>query len=219
MNRKRVIETNEGIQSEITAAEFDAFQRSFRDKGLLETKHIIASGIDFGTAVEIGPGPGYLGLEWLEATEGTNLIGIEISSAMLKIAEQNRSDYNLGNRAEYRIGTALELPLAENSVEHVFSNGSLHEWEDPDAVLSEIHRVLKSGGRFFLSDLKRDMNSFILFLMKLLTKGHAMKKGLISSLRAAYTKHELAVLLDSSPFNACKIKASPFGIEITGKKE
>ena len=32
---------------------------------------------------EIGPGPGYLGLEWLKKTQGTHLTGVDISPGMI----------------------------------------------------------------------------------------------------------------------------------------
>ncbi len=40
-------------------------QRSLRDRGWIETKLLIDHGFSKGHALEIGPGPGYLGLEWL----------------------------------------------------------------------------------------------------------------------------------------------------------
>jgi hypothetical protein len=37
-----------------------------RDKGWMETDLILKLGIQHGLALEVGPGPGYLGLEWLK---------------------------------------------------------------------------------------------------------------------------------------------------------
>ncbi len=66
MTRPRVTETDQGIQGEFTVTLYDQMQRRLRDKGWIETKDIIKSGITKGIALEIGPGPGYLGLEWLK---------------------------------------------------------------------------------------------------------------------------------------------------------
>ena len=87
MVKPRVTETDEGIQDEIIVRIYDKMQRRFRDKGWMETKAIIKSGINAGTVLEIGPGPGYLGLEWLKETDGTNLKGVEISPEMIKIVK------------------------------------------------------------------------------------------------------------------------------------
>ena len=218
MNRTRIIETNEGIQAEATVQDFNLFQRSFRDRGILETDSIIKSGISTGSVVEIGPGPGYLGLEWLKKTAGTRLTGIEISPAMIGQAEKNRTEYAMEERAVYIQGSALSIPLDNESADHVFSNGSLHEWENPYIVLAEIYRVLKPGGKLFISDLKRNMSFLIAAVMRLTVKGSVMKAGFISSLKASYTAGELKRLMEWSLFENFYVKESPFGLELTGVK-
>jgi SAM-dependent methyltransferase len=43
---------------------------------------------------------------------------------------------------------AESLPYSDGSFDAVFSNAALHWVRDQDAMLSEVHRVLKPGGRF-----------------------------------------------------------------------
>ena len=101
MVRPRVIETDEGIQGEFEVQIYDQMQRRFRDKGWMETNAIIKSGIGSGCILEIGTGPGYLGLEWLKKTQGTTLKGLDISPDMIAVAQQNASEYGLSDRVEY----------------------------------------------------------------------------------------------------------------------
>ncbi|WP_321992553.1 class I SAM-dependent methyltransferase [Marispirochaeta aestuarii] len=218
MKRNRVIETTDGIQEEATVEQYDAMQRGLRDHGLMETKSILKAGISSGRVLELGPGPGYLGLEWLKETADTYLIGVDISPAMIAIAERNRKDYGLQERAEYLHATVMDIPLKNESVDAVFSNGSLHEWENPGSVIDEMFRVLKPGGKIFISDLKRTMNVLILLFMKFMVKGKAIKRGLETSVRAAYTANEIAAVFSGTRFGACSIKETPFGIEIVGSK-
>jgi len=101
MTRPRVPETDEGIQGQVTVEIYDQMQRRLRDRGWIETREIIKSGITEGLALEIGPGPGYLGLEWLKNTRGTALKGLDISADMIAVAERNARTYGLDKRVEY----------------------------------------------------------------------------------------------------------------------
>lgn len=71
MTKSSVAETDHGIEGEFNVTMYDRMQRNFRDKGIMQTNNIIRSGLDHGSALEIGPGPGYLGLEWLRQTKNT----------------------------------------------------------------------------------------------------------------------------------------------------
>ena len=57
MLRPRIVETDSGIQGEFIATVYDEMQRRLRDKGWIETKDIIKSGITKGCVLEIGFGP------------------------------------------------------------------------------------------------------------------------------------------------------------------
>jgi len=71
--KPRVAETNEGIQGEFTVEEYDLIMRNIRYKGWIETELVFKTGINHGMCLEVGPGPGYLGLEWPSKTGETNL--------------------------------------------------------------------------------------------------------------------------------------------------
>ena len=49
----------------------DALMRRLSDEGYLDTDLILNAGIRKSCALEVGPGPGYLGLESLHRTTGT----------------------------------------------------------------------------------------------------------------------------------------------------
>ena len=216
--KPRVIETDEGIQGDFNVTTYDKMQRRLRDKGWIETNRIIAFGIDSGLALEIGPGPGYLGLEWLKKTTNTHLKCVEISRDMIEIAEKNAKEYHFIDRVEYKEGKAEVIPFSDNMFDAVFTNGSLHEWPDPMKAFNEIYRVLKRGGKFFISDLKRDMNPFMAFFLKINTQPKEIRPGLISSINAAYTKEEIAVLLNKTPLKHAIVSKNMIGIEIKGDK-
>ena len=127
MTKPRKKETDEGIQDSFVVKHYDEMMRNSRNKGYIYTDEIIELGIGDGRALEIGPGPGYLGLEWLKNTGGTRLTGLDISAGMVKVAEKNALEYGLGDRAEYVVGNAMALPFDDGVFDAVFSNASLHE--------------------------------------------------------------------------------------------
>lgn len=218
MVKPRVIETDEGIQGEFEVETYNQMQRRFRDKGWMETDAIIKSGINSGHVLEVGPGPGYLGLEWLKKTEGTKLTGLDISPDMIAIANRNAGEYGLTDRVEYVKSSGEKMPFEDNNFNAVFTNGSFHEWAQPEKTLDEIWRVLKPGGNLFISDLRRDMGPFIKGFMWLATRPKKIRPGLLTSIAAAYTPPELDQLMSRTPFREPTIRSNMMGIEIRAVK-
>jgi len=218
MTGERIVETHDGIQDEFTVEVYNQFLKRMKDKGWMETDQIIKAGINQGLALEIGPGPGYLGLEWLKKTEGTRLTGLEISSNMIEFAEKNAREYNLGVRVNYIEGDAQKMPLDDNLFDGVFANGSLHEWSNPKKIFNEIYRVLKPGGLYFISDLRRDTNPFIKWFMKIVTKPKELRPGLVTSFNAAYVVDEVKSILEDTNLKNYKVSKDTMGLTITGKR-
>jgi ubiquinone/menaquinone biosynthesis C-methylase UbiE len=218
MVKPRIVETDQGIQDEFDVRIYNTMMRRLRDKGWMETDHIITSGITYGLALEIGPGPGYLGLEWLKKTESTMLLAVEISPEMTKIAERNAREYGLEGRVKYVKGDAHQIPFDGNTFDGVFTNGSLHEWAQPIRVFDEVYRVLKPGAKYFISDMRRDMNPFVRQFMKLMVKPKEIRPGFESSINASYTTDEIRSILDQSKLKESVVAKTFMGFEITGVK-
>ena len=218
MTKPRVPETNEGIQDALDVAVFDRFAQGMRDKGWNNVETIIAAGVCAGDVLEIGPGPGYVGLEWLKACPEGRLTALEISPEMIAMATKNAAGYGLSSRVQYAEGNALEMPFADDSFDAVFSNGSLHEWEDPARVFGQIARVLKPGGRFCVADMRRDVNPLLARMICASTKPKEIRPGFWTSLRAAYTKPELEAILADIKLIDVAVRNEFFGLSVSGGK-
>jgi ubiquinone/menaquinone biosynthesis C-methylase UbiE len=216
MTKSRIPETDHGIQGKIAVAQYDQMQRSFRDKGWMETPALLKYDITNGQALEIGHGPGYLGLEWLKQTEGTTLVGLDISPDMGTLAQRNAQEYGLTARAQYRLGNCDHLPFDDNTFDAVFTNGSLHEWANPRSAFDEIWRVLKPGGHYFISDLRRDMSFLMRAFLWLSVRPTAMRPGLLTSVGAAYTPQELQDLIAKTRLKDGTVVGNLIGVEISG---
>ena len=218
MFETRIPETSDGIQDEITVECYDHMQRGLRDQGHLPVEDLIRSTKDGDCALEIGPGPGYYGLEWLKKTNGANLTCLEISPAMIRLAEKNANEYNLSTRVTYQEGNALQMPFSGNKFDIAFSNGSLHEWVNAEQVFSEIHRVLRPGGRMMVTDLRRDLSPDIFKFMQECCESPEIKAGFESSVKAAYRKEELESILAKIKFSNVQVIANPYGLVVIAVK-
>jgi ubiquinone/menaquinone biosynthesis C-methylase UbiE len=219
MAHARVPETDRGIQGTVTVAAYDEMQRHLRDKGWIETQALIKNGIQLGHALEIGHGPGYLGLEWLKNTRDTRLTGLDISPDMTALAAQNARVYGFESRTQYQSGRGNDLPCEDCTFEAVFTNGSLHEWTDPLGTFIEIYRVLKPGGIYFISDLRRDMSVFMRWFMWLGTRPASIRPYLFSSINAAYTPSELKEMVQKTCLKEASIIGNRIDLSISGRKQ
>lgn len=88
--------------------------------------------------LDLGCGDGQL-TRRLAAT-GASVVGVDLSPQMLAAARERGIDA--------REGSAESLPFADRAFDAVFSNAVLHWVRDQEAMMAEVRRVLKPGGRF-----------------------------------------------------------------------
>jgi ubiquinone/menaquinone biosynthesis C-methylase UbiE len=96
--------------------------------------------------LEIGCGSGY-GAVLLSHLRPKSYVGIDLMPEQIALAHQRR----LPN-AEFMVQDAAQLPFADESKDVVVIFGVLHHIPPWRKVVSEIYRVLRRGGRFFVEE-------------------------------------------------------------------
>lgn len=82
-------------------------------------------------------------------------IGVDMTDAMVEKARINAKKINAIN-VEFRLGEIEALPVENNSVDRVISNCVINLVPNKTKAFQEIYRVLKSGGKFTVSDIVVD---------------------------------------------------------------
>ncbi len=102
------------------------------------------------TAVmDLGCGTGFFLDALRERNPDSHLLAVDLAEGMVTYARQQKASLD----CRCLCGDAENLPLADNSLELIFSSLAIQWCEDIDALFAEIHRVLAPGGSFVFSTL------------------------------------------------------------------
>ncbi|GAB6152271.1 hypothetical protein JCM17380_10210 [Desulfosporosinus burensis] len=82
--------------------------------------------------------------------------GLDITPKMIERARE-RTNQSLLKNIDFLLASMEEIPLEDASLDAVLSNCAINHVQDKLAVYREIQRLLKSGGRFVVSDIMTDI--------------------------------------------------------------
>jgi ubiquinone/menaquinone biosynthesis C-methylase UbiE len=93
--------------------------------------------------LEVGCGTGILSLG--VAPHVAKVIGTDISPEMIDVARDKAQRQGISN-VEFRVGDGYSLAFEDGSFDTVLLLNTLHIVKEPEAVLREVHRLLKPSG-------------------------------------------------------------------------
>ena len=185
------------------AADYDAMDHSevnrrFVDdwgSALRATGHSAAARLRM---LDVGTGTALIPIEFCRSFPNLNMIAIDLSTEMLKLAAANVERAGFSELIELRLVDAKRLPCADGEFETVVSNSIMHHIPQPIDSLTEMVRVLAPGGLLFVRDLLRPATEAELeALVQTYTQGATpnMRQLFRQSLHAALTVEEVADML------------------------
>lgn len=147
---------------------------------------------------EIGCGGGVLLKMALEkAGRGA---AMDHSDDMLRLAIDNNNESVLAGRLHIIKGDAGDLPWPSDSFTACGCANMFFFIEEPEAVLAEICRVLKPGGRFAMATMGKSIIGKLTF-------------GLLYGLRT-YSDTKMTCMLSNAGFNKIRVKTGLAGMQI-----
>jgi ubiquinone/menaquinone biosynthesis C-methylase UbiE len=162
-----------------------------------------------GRVLDVGTGPGFVAIEVARLLRGNGreVVGLDLSTAMLTVAAENAGREGLNGALTWREGDAKTMPFEDDEFDIVVSSGSLHHWEDPLQVFDEVARVLKDDGGCIIRDSKRLQRwAPRLFAWAIgMTIPPDFRVHYWNSIKSSYTTAELESILERSQLTGWRI--------------
>jgi len=123
--------------------------------------------------------------------------GLDMTDEMLALAQKNTAEAGVRN-VHFLKGVIEQIPLPADSVDVVISNCVINLSVDKPAVLTEIARVLKPGGRIGISDVVAEDH---------LTPGQRAERGsYVGCIAGALSKGEYEAGLEAAGFEQVSVE-------------
>ena len=129
---------------------------------------------DSDRLLDIGCGTASLFQTIVAKDPSVELVGVDLSPAMLEVAHKK-----LGDQAVFLAAQAQSLPIRSNSFDIVVSCNAFHYWREPQKCLLEAARVLKPKGRIVITDWCDDYIAcrFCHFFLRIFSRAHFKTYG------------------------------------------
>lgn len=105
--------------------------------------------------LDVATGTGDFAFEALKILKPEKIIGVDISKGMLEIASLKINKRNLNDVFEVRLGDSEKLLFEDQTFDAVTVAYGVRNFENLDAGLKEMYRVLKPGGKVVILEFSK----------------------------------------------------------------
>ncbi|MEO7975985.1 class I SAM-dependent methyltransferase [Flavobacterium sp.] len=103
------------------------------------------------TILELGHGNAAHVEYILKKADDLNYYGLEMSELMFREAQQINKKNTVKKHADFLLYDGNEIPFQDNFFDKIFTVNTIYFWQNPEKMISEIYRVLKTKGIFCLT--------------------------------------------------------------------
>jgi SAM-dependent methyltransferase len=167
---KEITDSNIVFHDEFDAKVYDwkwgkEYSAAEMGKIISEYAHYLGGPVgDIGRSLDIGCGTGSAVVNLLLYPGTGEAHGSDISIGMLRVCRENAR--GVGREVTLSVSDAQKLPYRDGSFDFITCHAVLHHVAHPEAVLAEIHRLLRPGGRALVFEPTRYGTALCFGLMR-----------------------------------------------------
>ncbi|GBU08458.1 ubiquinone/menaquinone biosynthesis methyltransferase [Bacteroidales bacterium] len=193
--------------------------RAWRRKGILELEDLHPEQI-----LDVATGTGDLAIFAHKLLNTKHILGIDISEGMMNVGRQKVCSMGLSDVISFEKQDCCQLSLSDNYFDAAMVAFGVRNFENLDASLQEILRVLRPGGRLMILELSSPKNFYIRqlytiyskliipFVGRLVSNNKAAYSYLPKSVKAFYQGKDMVDILTKNGFVDAQYQTFTFGI-------
>lgn len=152
------------------------------------------------------------------------ITGIDLSEGMLSIGREKIEKNGLTHLIELRKADSEALPFGNETFDAVIVGFGVRNFEDPEAGLSEMHRVIRPGGVLIVLEFSKPRNKLfrwfyliyftgiLPFLGKIISKDKRAYSYLHESVLEFPDGRDFTAILENAGFEPCQYFSQTLGI-------
>ena len=159
--------------------------------------------------LDLGCGPGDIGLRFLRRYTDCHLTGVDGSAAMLDLARRAAREAGLEHRAHW-LHQRLPAPLGLEPFDTLISNSLLHHLHDPGVLWCSLRELAAPGAAVYVVDLRRPASpgaARALVAQYAAGEPAILQRDFLHSLQAAFRPDEVRRQLDAAGLAGWRVEA------------
>lgn len=174
--------------------------------------------------LDIATGTGDFAIMSAKKLHPEKVVGIDISEGMMRIGAEKVKGAGLGNIISFKKEDCEHMSYNDGSFDAITTAFGIRNFQNLDACLKEMCRVLRTGGQLSILELSRPIHfpmkqlfwiyshTLLPLYGKLISKDNEAYKYLISTIESFPQGEEMVGIFKKAGFSEAKFKRLTFGI-------